>query len=196
MPWLGRQPSSPPVLTGINSVPRTDRLRVRVCSSLDGRWGSKPQREAFWGSTADAGSSSPARMGCITRRTRFPRAGSYRTTSCTDVPSTRPLPRPSTEGMATDARDSLPTACWSPTAPEPSSSPRLTLTPARETSHTTAQPSIPSPALPVLPLPWMHTPHARSSLKCTKLHSMNNQLRSAVVGTFFSCTSSRGCLYR
>lgn len=69
------------------------------------------------------------------------------------------------------------TACpwqgWSPTAPEPSSSPRLTLTPAQEPSHATVRQVHPSPALPMLPLPRTHTPHARSSLKCTKLQTPN-----------------------
>lgn len=41
--------------------------------------------------------------GRVTRRTGFPRAGSYRTSSSAHVPNTQPLPRPHRAGTATNS---------------------------------------------------------------------------------------------
>lgn len=78
---------------------------------------------------------------------------------------------PSRAGMATDARDILPTAELITQSPAPALGSHRLL--PRRPPVRLLDPSIPSPALPAFPLPRTHAPHARSSLKCTKLQTLN-----------------------
>lgn len=73
--------------------------------------------------------------------------------------------------MATDARDILPIAGLINQSPAPALGSHCLL--PRSPPLRLLDPSIPSPALPVFPLPRTHAPHARSFLKCTKLQTLN-----------------------
>lgn len=165
-PRRGRAGSHPPPRTqcpaGVNLVPE-------LTGSMSGLFpcgremGSVPRWEAdaFQGSTACVGSSSPSRTGRVTHRTWFPGAGSYRTSSGTRVPSKRPLPRARRAGTATDARDghrcqgwppmpgmACPWQGWSPGAPAPAQEPSRMTAPHIHPLPSAARAPAPSNAHP------------------------------------------------
>lgn len=77
--------------------------RLHVCAPPDGDAGPCPSRGWMNFGTLQPTQDPHSQPGRVTRKTGFPRAGSYGTSSSAHVPNTQPLPRPHRAGTATDS---------------------------------------------------------------------------------------------